>query len=66
MEELYHLETDPVETENLADVEKGEVLKFKLEALQAINRFKDQKRAELTSSEVARIRSRVKHLELNS
>jgi arylsulfatase A-like enzyme len=66
VEELYHLETDPVETENLADVEKGEVLKFKLEALQAINRFKDQKRAELTSSEVARIRSRVKHLELNS
>ena len=65
-EEIYNLTDDPMERNNLIDVEIAEILKFKLEALQAINKFKNAKKTQRTSTELSRIRDRITKLNLKS
>lgn len=61
-EEIYNLQHDPKEQQNLIDKETEETLRFKIEAIKAIDNFKKTKRGKLTNIEIDRIKDRVKKL----
>jgi arylsulfatase A-like enzyme len=61
-EEIYNLQNDPEEKRNLNDHETAEILRFKLEAIKAIEQLKKDKEKTLTNFEVGRIKEVAKKL----
>jgi arylsulfatase A-like enzyme len=63
-EEIYNLEDDPKENRNLNAHETPEVLRFKLEAVKAVERLKKEKARDLTELEVRRVKRIIKKLKI--
>lgn len=63
-EEIYDLQDDPGEKVNLNDTETEAILRFKLEAIKAIEQFKKGKKEELTDFEKMRIKDVTKKLRI--